>query len=134
MDKNSPSKYSFSDIWVLWWKFNRFLMSFLELQGQVLFKFCISVQCHERQLITDVQFCSSNFTYFEQKEPIEKKFSVFFLFFFFKPCITFKCNERKLYRTFSAETLYDLDKKNPLNSKILDFQLLTWNFTKLLLW
>ena len=61
-----------------------------------------------------------------KKSPSKRNFQLFFFyFFFFKPCITFKCNERKLYRTFLAETLYDLDKKNPLNSKILDFQLLT---------
>ena len=44
--------------------------------------------------------------------------------FFFKLCITVQCQERKLFCTFLAKTLYDFYKRSPSKCKILDFQLL----------
>ena len=43
--------------------------------------------------------------------------------FFFKPFITLQCHE-KLFCTFLAETVHDLDKRNPSKCKISDFRLL----------
>ena len=53
--------------------------------------------------------------------------------FFFRLCITAHCHERKLFCTFLAETLYDLDKRNSPKCKISDFRLLTRKFTKFVL-
>ena len=54
--------------------------------------------------------------------------------FFFKLCITLQCNERQLFCTFLAGTLYDLDKRSPSKCKMPDFRLLMWNFTKFVIW
>ena len=43
--------------------------------------------------------------------------------FFFKLFITLQCHE-KLFCTFLAETVHDLDKRNPSKCKISDFPLL----------
>ena len=51
--------------------------------------------------------------------------------YFFKLCITLQYHERE---PFLAETLYDFDKKSPSKCKTSDFQLLRWNFIKLVLW
>ena len=112
-------------------KDNRFLMLFLKLQGQVFFKFCIIVQCHERYLIphaifettrsrfiqilhhcsvswkiTPVYFLVQTLSYFEQKEPIEVKFSDFWvkgwdftklLMLYLKPHANFTLNFASLF-------------------------------------
>ena len=52
--------------------------------------------------------------------------------FFFKLSITLQCHE-KLFCTFLAETVHDLDKRSPSKCKISDFQLLMQNFTKFVL-
>ena len=99
---------------------------------------------------SSVFFFSSNLICFGQKEPIEVKFSDFrvdgwkftkFLKSYLKPQVSFYLKftslfsvTRELFCTFLAETLYDLDKRNPSNCKISEFRLLTWNFTKLVLW
>ena len=54
--------------------------------------------------------------------------------FFYNICITLQRHERELFFTFLAETLHDLNKRNPSKCKISDFWLLTWNFTKFVLW
>ena len=46
--QKEPIKVQFLDFLVLKLNFTQFLMPFLKLQGQGLFKFCLSVQCHER--------------------------------------------------------------------------------------
>ena len=76
--------------------------------------------------------------YFEQ-QPIEMKFSDFWVVrskftkflvmfgttsqFLFKLFITLQCHE-KVFCTFFAETVHDLDKRSPSKCKISDFQLL----------
>ena len=52
--------------------------------------------------------------------------------FFFKFCITHQCPEISFFCTFSSKTLYAFDKRNPLECKFSDFQLLAWKLTKLL--
>ena len=53
--------------------------------------------------------------------------------FFFRLFITFQCHE-KLFCTFLAETVHDLDKRSPSKCKISDFPpLLMKNFTKFVL-
>ena len=46
--KSIPSKCKFSDFPLLGLKFTKFLMSFLKPQGQGLFNFCITIQCHNQ--------------------------------------------------------------------------------------
>ena len=41
--------------------------------------------------------------------------------FFLEFCITLQCHERQLFRTSSAETLYNLDKRSPSNAKFQTF-------------
>ena len=71
--------------------FTQFLMPFLKLQDQVLLRFCIIIQCHERQ------FLSSS---------IEKKFSDFWvvgwkftkiLMSYLKPQVSFSLNFVSLF-------------------------------------
>ena len=97
---------------------------------------------------TPLYFCSSNLVYFGQKEPIEKKFSDFwvvglkFLRPYLKPQVSFLKKFASLFNVmrgnssllFLAETLYGLDKRNPSKCEISDFWLLMWNFTKFVLW
>ena len=109
-------------------------MPVLKPQGQGLFKFCITVQCHVSSV-----FCYLKILYFGQKEPIEVKFSLlsgwvkmhqipYAMFettsqFFFKLFITLQCHE-KLFCTILAETVHDLDKRSPSECKMSDFRLL----------
>ena len=44
--------------------------------------------------------------------------------FFFKLCINLQCHERWLFCTFLAETVHDLDKRNPSKCKTSYFRLL----------
>ena len=46
--KSIPSKCKFSHFPLLGLKFTKFLMSFLKPQGQGLFNFCITIQCHNQ--------------------------------------------------------------------------------------
>ena len=104
--KRSPSKWKFWDFELLTWKLNKYLLitlqchdiicwnicfgqksffrvlsalshQFLIPQGHGLFKFCITVQCHERY-ITPLYFFS-NLIYFEQKESVKGKYSDFWV-------------------------------------------------------
>ena len=115
-------------------------MLFLKPQGQGLFKFCITVQCHERWLLS---FLSSNLIYIGQKYPIELKCLDFGVVgrvrihqiphvifkitsqFFFNLCITHQCHERQLFCTFLAKTLFDFYNRSPSKWNLSDFRLLT---------
>ena len=96
---------------------------------------------------TPLDFCSSNLVYFGQKE-IFRLFSgwvkthqiphvIFetknqFFFKYFAPVFRVMRDNSSLH--FLAKTLYYLDKRSPSKGKISDFWLLTWNFTKFVLW
>ena len=90
-------------------------------------------------------FCSSNLVYFGQKEPIEKKFSDFwvvrwkltkFLMPYFKLQVSFSLNFVSLFSVMgdNSSVLFGWNFIWFGWWKISDFQLLTWNFTKFVLW
>ena len=90
-------------------------------------------------------FCSSNLVYFGQKEPIEKKFSDFwvvrwkltkFLMSYFKLQVSFSLNFVSLFSVMgdNSSVLFGWNFIWFGWWKISDFQLLTWNFTKFVLW
>ena len=68
LDKKSPSNYSLSDFWVLWWKFTKFVMPFLKTQVSLYsnFAWLISIMKYNSCV-----FFSSNLAYFGQKETME---------------------------------------------------------------
>ena len=119
-------------------------MPVLKPQGQGLFKFCITVQCH----LSSVFFLSQTFILWTKRSNQSEIFRLlsgwvkihqipYVMFettsqFFFKLFITLPCHE-KLFCTFLAETVHDLDKGSPSKCKISDFRLLVQNFTKFVL-
>ena len=138
--KRSPSKWKFWDFELLTWKLNKYLLitlqchdiicwnicfgkksffrvlsalshQFLIPQGHGLFKFCITVQCHERY-ITPLYFFS-NLIYFEQKEPVKGKYSDFwvvgwkftkFLMPYLKPQVSFSLNFASLFNVMGDKS------------------------------
>ena len=110
-------------------------MPVLKPQGQGLFKFCITVQCHA----SSVFFSSQTFTLWTKKAHQSEIFRLwcgwvkihqipYVMFettsqFFFKLFITLQCHE-KLFYNFLAETVHDLGKRSPSKCKISDFRLL----------
>ena len=109
-------------------------MSVLKPQGQALFKFCITVQCH----LSSVFFISDLYTLdkdahrneiFRLLSGLVKIYQIPYAMFgttsqfLFKLFITLQCHE-KVFCTFLAETVHDLDKRSPSKCKISDFQLL----------
>ena len=52
-----------------WWKFNKFVMSYLKNMSQFLVKLCITLQCYQKWLFCS--YFSLNFIWFGQKEPIK---------------------------------------------------------------
>ena len=68
LDKKSPSNYSLSDFWVLWWKSTKFVMPFLKTQVSLYSNFIwlISIMKYNSCV-----FFSSNLVYFGQKETME---------------------------------------------------------------
>ena len=107
--------------------------------------------CSVSWKITPLYFFSPSLIYFGQKEPNKVKFWDFwvvgwrftkFLMSYLKPQVSFYLNIVSFFSVmrdncsvlFLAETLYDLDKRRPSKCKISDFRLLTWNFTKFVLW
>ena len=108
-------------------------------------------RCSVSWKITPLYFFSSSLIYFRQKEPIEVKYLDFwviwwkftkFLLSYLKPQVSFSLNFASLFIVmrgnssvfFLAETLYDLDQRSPSRCKSSRFWLLTWNFTKFMLW
>ena len=111
-------------------------MPVLKPQGLGLFKFCITGHCH----VSSVFFFISNLYTLEKKKA--NRSEIFKLFsgsvkidqipyvmfettsqFFFKLFITLPCHG-KLFCTFLAETIHDLDKRGSPKCKISDFPLL----------
>ena len=119
LDKSSPWKWKFPDFWVPWWKFTKFLMSFLKpwVSFSSNFAWHFSVM-KDNYSVT----FRSNVIYFPQKGPIKvqitKTFecldqnapnSCNFLItncFFFKFCITLlsKSYSKKYRRVISQDT------------------------------
>ena len=68
MDKKGPSKYSLSDFWVFWWKFNKLIVPFLKPQVRVYLNFAalISIMTYNSCV-----FFNSSLIYFGQKEATE---------------------------------------------------------------
>ena len=107
-------------------------MPVLKPQGQGLFKFCITVQC----LVSSVFFYLKPL-YLGQKSPRSGIFRLlsgwvkihqipYVMFettsqFFFKLFLIFLQHHEKLFCTFLAETVHDLDKRSPSKCKISDF-------------
>ena len=106
-------------------------MPVLKPQGQGLFKFGITVQCH----VSSVFFISNLYTWTKRVHRTE----IFRLLigwvkihqipyamfettsqFFFKLSITLQWHE-KLFCALLAETVHDLDKRSPSKCKISDF-------------
>ena len=121
--------------------FNEFLMPVLKPKGHSLFKFCITVQCHERWLLC-IFFISNLYT-LDKKSPPKWIFHTFgylgekspnLLCHIWKYKSVFLQNlhrssvswEITLLYFFFVETVHDLDKRSPSKCKISDFWLLTF--------
>ena len=137
-----PSKCNFSDLNALM-KVHPIPHAIFETTRsgfiQILHHFSVSWK------ITPRYFCSSNLVYFGQKEPIEKKFSDFwvvrwkltkFLMSYFKLQVSFSLNFVSLFSVMgdNSSVLFGWNFIWFGWWKISDFQLLTWNFTKFVLW
>ena len=102
------------------------------------------VQCHERKLLC-IFVAQTLFTLDKKKfsdfwvvewKPTKSLMSYLtksqFFFKHFAPVFSIMRDNSSSH--FLAKTLYYLDKRSPSKGKISDFWLLTWNFTKFVLW
>ena len=110
-------------------------MLFLKPQGQGLFKFCITVQYHERQL--PCIFGAEALYILDNKVSFEKVSQTFEWLgeispksscdtasqFFFKLCITLHCQERQLFITFFSWNVRWFGQNQPI--KVPNFRLST---------
>ena len=102
-------------------------MPFLKPHGEGLFKFCTTVQCHERTPQTPYTFdknCPSKWKFgtFEWLGIHKIPYIIFETTsqFFFKLPITLQCHE--IFCAFLVETLYYFDESNPSKCQMSDFR------------